>query len=443
LDALSIFEVVDIFSVLGSPNCLVQPTYFVQLYTKVLTPVSLLVVVFAAYRGSKSERIKAWFFDAFIIISFIVYPSLCNSLFSYFDCKAYEDGVTYLMGDPAVVCTSDAYKQTLGLVLPLAFLVPITIPLWYYQSMRPLRNKLVPPLADSDDHTLSLKVMKQQLLDIYTEASGRAELSAAISKVRDGESIAQGSLLSTNRRRASAAMLERLPLDGTSHAVSSHLDLAVQTLVDESGQFVALEWMQLLVRAKQSELAPTETLWSPYSIHCWWFEIYMLFAKLCLTGLPLLTRRWLPGMNGEALCAEALNIGTLIFIEMEAPYVNESDAKMMATSQMILAIITACGTGTTEISAGSESYQVFTMVVILGVTIPGVLALVYAVFDPDFKHIKATYHRWCCCIRPQTHCHRRLCTLLPAPKPCLLIRCRWSNQIGVPILKKLVIELRQ
>jgi hypothetical protein len=115
LDALSIFEVVDIFSVLGSPNSLVQPTYFVQLYTKVLTPVSLLVVVFAAYRGSKSERIKAWFFDAFIIISFIVYPSLCNSLFSYFDCKAYEDGVlpSYLMGDPAVVCASDAYKQTL------------------------------------------------------------------------------------------------------------------------------------------------------------------------------------------------------------------------------------------------------------------------------------------------------------------------------------------
>jgi hypothetical protein len=81
--------------------------------------------------------------------------------------------------------------------------------------------------------------------------------------------------------------------------------------------------MQLLVRAKQSELAPTETLWSPYSIRWWWFEIYMLFAKLCLTGLPLLTRRWLPGMNGEALCAEALNIGTLIFIEIEAPYVNE------------------------------------------------------------------------------------------------------------------------
>jgi hypothetical protein len=81
---------------------------------------------------------------------------------------------------------------------------------------RPLRNKLVPPLADSDsdDHTLSLKVMKQQLLDMYTEASGRAELSAAISKVRDGESIAQGSLLSTNRRRASAVMLERMPLDG-------------------------------------------------------------------------------------------------------------------------------------------------------------------------------------------------------------------------------------
>jgi hypothetical protein len=397
LNALSIFEVVDIFSLLGSPSCLVQPTYFVQLYIKVLTPVSLLIVIFAAYWGSKSERVRAWFFDAFIVISFIMYPSLCNSLFSYFDCKAYEDGVTYLMGDPTVVCTSDVYKQTLSFVLPLAFVVPVAIPLWYYLSMRPLRNKLVPALADSDDHTASLQAMKQQLFDMYTEASGRAELSAAMAKVRDGESIAQGSLLSTNRRRTSAVMLKHMPLDGTSSAASLHLhlDLAVQTLVDESGQLVAIKWMQLLVRAKQPELAPTQTLWSPYSIHCWWFEIYMLFAKLCLTGLPLLTRRWLPGMNGEALVAEALNIATLLFIEIEEPYVNESDSKMMAKSQVILAIITACGTGTTEISAGSSSYQSFTIVVVFGVTIPGALALVYAVFDPNFKHIEVMYHRCC------------------------------------------------
>jgi hypothetical protein len=91
------------------------------------------------------------------------------------------------------------------------------------------------------------------------------------------------------------------------------------------------------------------------------------------------------------LFAAAINIGTVIFIASQEPYINESDSQMMTLSQELLAIIIACGTGSTEISAGNSAHQTFVIAVVFGLAIPGTILLAYSVVDPDLSWAK---HQW-------------------------------------------------
>ena len=123
--------------------------------------------------------------------------------------------------------------------------------------------------------------------------------------------------------------------------------------------------------------------------------MYLLISKLCLTSVPLLTRRWIPGLNAEALFAAAINIGTVIFIASQEPYIHEGDSQMMTLSQGLLAIIIACGTGSTEISAGNSAHQTFVIAVVLGLSIPGTIFMAYSVVDPDLSWAKQQWENRC------------------------------------------------
>jgi hypothetical protein len=123
--------------------------------------------------------------------------------------------------------------------------------------------------------------------------------------------------------------------------------------------------------------------------------VYLLISKLCLTSVPLLTRRWIPGLNAEALFAAAINIGTVIFIASQEPYIHESDSQIMTLSQGLLAIIIACGTGSTEISAGNSAHQAFVIAVVFGLAIPGTIFMAYSVVDPDLSWTKQQWKNRC------------------------------------------------
>jgi len=123
--------------------------------------------------------------------------------------------------------------------------------------------------------------------------------------------------------------------------------------------------------------------------------VYLLFSKLGLTSLPLLTRRWIPGLNVEALFATTLNIGTIIFIVIQQPYINNSDSRTMTLSQGLLAVIIACGTGSTEVSAGNSSNQTFVIAVVFGLAVPGTIYMAYSVIDPDLGWAKKQWEKQC------------------------------------------------
>ena len=46
--------------------------------------------------GAVTVKTQRWMYEVFLLISFMSYPSFCDSLFLFFDCKLYEDGETYL-----------------------------------------------------------------------------------------------------------------------------------------------------------------------------------------------------------------------------------------------------------------------------------------------------------------------------------------------------------
>jgi hypothetical protein len=292
----------------------------------------------------------------------------------------------------------------------MSVLVPLGIPAWYWKSMSHMKDKLVPPLADADDFELSIAAMKDQVLEMYSDGEqegatrrrksilasvsidGEGQLSEAVAKVVGSPFVFNvNRRKSSLRRKSSARSLSRSAVSQT-----NKLDLAIRLITRGKGEEGALQWLQELVRAKHEELKPTETLWSPYTIHCWWFEVYLLFSKLCLTSVPLLTRRWIPGLNAEAVIAAALSIGTVIFIESQEPYINHSDSQMMAFSQGLIAIIIACGTGSTEISAGSSANQLFVTAVIFGVAVPGTIVMAYSVADPEFSWVKKWWKNRSC-----------------------------------------------
>ena len=90
----------------------------------------------------------------------------------------------------------------------------------------------------------------------------------------------------------------------------------------------------LLIRSRTSKLKPTETLWYPYALHCWWFEVYLMFLKFCLTGMPLVSRNFLPGLDIEKMLAETLNVVTVALIDAFNPYRYKTDEAMMGLIQV-------------------------------------------------------------------------------------------------------------
>ena len=107
---------------------------------------------------------------------------------------AYHSGENYLVEDPTikvkrthrymiafqvdltlrvlfadcVQCTDEKYRQTnFVFVLPLAFIVPPVIPLWYYLSLSASKKNLVPPLPYPDDSDRSFQEMRLRVLLDY------------------------------------------------------------------------------------------------------------------------------------------------------------------------------------------------------------------------------------------------------------------------------------
>ena len=92
LDYLTIFEFINPFNFATSPGCLYSMDVYERLFVQTAVPLMVLGIIYAAYRCTRSSGFKSVLFDVFFLLSFVVYPSVNNALFTFFDCKVYEDG---------------------------------------------------------------------------------------------------------------------------------------------------------------------------------------------------------------------------------------------------------------------------------------------------------------------------------------------------------------
>ncbi len=79
------------------------------------------------------EETKSLLINAALLFSFTVYTSMYTSLFQYFDCRTYEDGGKYLVIEPSIKCSDEAYKKNLPAVVFLCLIVTLGFPgsVWY------------------------------------------------------------------------------------------------------------------------------------------------------------------------------------------------------------------------------------------------------------------------------------------------------------------------
>jgi hypothetical protein len=258
IDVFKFIEYFDILSPLANPKCVFNPTFYDGLLWNVSGPLGLIVGLYVAYYFSR----KSWFFDVFMLISFMCYPTLTQQLISYFDCKSYEDGANYLIADSTVKCTDDKYLYLrTWFVFPLTPMVALGVPLTYFMSMYHLRDKLNPPDEE-------IPVLKDKILKLFSRR--KIDLLLLIDKSLQGD--AREVYKAAEKAKAADWSLGDHGHDGTAEAVDMAHDAVFQT----AGEGAALQWIKILLRAHSKECKATETLWGAYNVEYWWFEVMIV-----------------------------------------------------------------------------------------------------------------------------------------------------------------------
>jgi hypothetical protein len=133
LSILELAEFVDPFTLLAGLRCLWAPDYYLTLMCKILGPLTILVLLYLIFKLGNSQPA----YDIFLLFLYVAFPSFCNNLFRYFDCREYEDNALYLVIEPTVYCDDEQYTKLFWtFVMPLSIALPIGIPLWYYADLR-------------------------------------------------------------------------------------------------------------------------------------------------------------------------------------------------------------------------------------------------------------------------------------------------------------------
>jgi hypothetical protein len=168
-------EVFDIFSFLGNVECLVGSDFIVRLRVKVIGTLVVLVTVAVVHLLTK----QAWLFNLLLTLSFLSYSSVTTTLFESLDCQSFEDGKSYLLVDPQILCTSDYYRENLHfVVLPMIFVFVLGVPVGYYALLRFHLRYIQPkqeavhrqfPLAPVVGGSPSMLAHQYRLMDAVTQ----------------------------------------------------------------------------------------------------------------------------------------------------------------------------------------------------------------------------------------------------------------------------------
>jgi hypothetical protein len=314
LRSLCFFEL-DLFQVFQfMPTCYYYSlSYEWSLFCKVGLPLVLFlcIVLLDLSEYVKRDRVEAggrrltFSYFIFLLGSFFLFPSFCDSLFTFFDCRKYEDGQTYLVVQPERKCTDAVYEESKPWVVLASFFVPGGILLFIFTELYRHRNELYPSWARRAE-----SIRSKQLLNN----------PAAQKAVQRGYEDCFGPQLSERNCCQSRQCVKRKRQD-TSALVAEVWDERKARL----GVRAAHDWVQDTYRQRTTDTNQPMPhhklffLYAAYKPRYFWFEAYEMLRKFLLTGLPHLTRLG-SDTSSEAAWGTLLMVLALFFSQSINPY---------------------------------------------------------------------------------------------------------------------------
>ena len=98
---------------------------------------------------NESRRLKFQYFNLFLIMSFLILPSVTTTIFQMFPCQNIdpmnEDDLpnTYLVADYSIDCESPRYDLGVAIAVLMVFIYPIGIPALYFYCLHQKREEIM------------------------------------------------------------------------------------------------------------------------------------------------------------------------------------------------------------------------------------------------------------------------------------------------------------
>ena len=94
------------------------------------------------YRDGVEVNIKQNMRVTFLIIVYLMYPSITNLSFSLFNCFSLDDNFSYMKRDFEIKCaTYEHIKMPLSIGIPCIFVWVIAFPIYMFRKLQSLRGK--------------------------------------------------------------------------------------------------------------------------------------------------------------------------------------------------------------------------------------------------------------------------------------------------------------
>jgi len=200
-------------------------------------------------------------FTANFFIMFILYPTLSQTIFKFFDCETF-DGVgeerrRFLRVDLSIDCDSEAHTGMLVAAVMLLLVYPIGIPCYFARMLY--------------THRHDLRMIRHE------EVLMLAEMAVA----------KQTAMQRTKSVKASKGLVETLVADGRSLAGEGDTAALIKGIRgDDKKKFTAKIGRIEGLKAKHLDATVRKLLFG-YEMRCYWFELFECARKLLLIGLPV------------------------------------------------------------------------------------------------------------------------------------------------------------
>ena len=213
------FNVVQILPI----SCLRPFKFFDKLFAMTALPIvfSLLIFFFGELAATcataiKAKSIRTTSFGAFLLLTFVVFPSVSTTVLRFYNCVSYEEGfsdgstetIKVLEADHDISCTSPSYKGIWSTyALAMLFVYPVGIPLLYWVLLFRYRKQLDPHV---DESRLSLVENTSDGRPRSTSAEAYRKLNARLARQASSARDLMTTMLGANT--VSAAELQERKL---------------------------------------------------------------------------------------------------------------------------------------------------------------------------------------------------------------------------------------